>query len=114
MTDFGLGGLLRILIDKVSDLSNFFVRNVPDVGAVEYAAEVGPNPPDLPITEVTLFWVFIKTLTGSHIGLQVRPTDLVLDLKRLVQVKTGRPPVEQRFLFMAREMDERDTLADHG
>ena len=41
--------------------------------------------------------VFVKTLTGKHITIEVEPTDRIEDLKAKLQDKEGVLPEQQRF-----------------
>ena len=43
--------------------------------------------------------IFVKTLTGKTITLDVEPTDEVIDIKLKIQAKEGIPPNHQRYIF---------------
>lgn len=58
--------------------------------------------------------IFVKTLTGKTITLDVEPSDSIDSIKATIQEKEGIPPHEQRLLFCGRQLEEGKTLADHN
>lgn len=57
--------------------------------------------------------LFVKTLTGQTITLDVEPSTTIEDVKRGVEGRTGIPPDQQRLVFMGKVVEDRCTLFDY-
>jgi ubiquitin len=58
--------------------------------------------------------IFVTTLRGAHIALEVEPTDCISHLKAKIQDKEGVPVREQRLVYGGKQLQDDATLQDYS
>lgn len=66
------------------------------------------------VVQASAMQIFVKTLSGKNITIEVEPTDSIESIKEKIQEKEGIAPEDQLLIFAGKQLNDGHTLSDYN
>lgn len=66
------------------------------------------------VVQASAMQIFVKTLEGKNITIEVEPTDSIEAIKEKIQEKEGIAPEDQLLIFAGKQLNDGHTLSDYN